>query len=226
MDVGETPGGYEDFTPGMGGDEEFYGYEEFNPDNMSPEEIEDLLKPFSTKMKRAIFYDNKLKRYHLSEKDEEILRNYFEINKFYEYQFEIIQNKNLRPFDKKLPLCTRFLLRVILPVVATVIYSYACLMLLQLALFNVILMGIMVIGLSKIWHFLNKFSFKYEYNYRTKDFKKHIEKANDEYFRAKGVVLVGGEEGKWLELQLPDTEDKYQNTEVAGMRPLSTATPG
>lgn len=128
---------------------------------------------------------------------------------FNKYTFDLNDNKKkLLPFRKKLPLFTRIALRFLLPFIVTILYSYACLMLLQLALFNVILLGIMIIGLSKIWKFFTKFSFKYEYNYRNKEFKKHIERANEEYFRSKGVVMVGGEEGKWIEFQLPDTEDK------------------
>lgn len=63
----DTPGGdaYYDYTPGMDANDD-YDELDLNLDHMSPEEIEDLLKPLSTKIRRIIYYDHKTKRYQLN----------------------------------------------------------------------------------------------------------------------------------------------------------------
>lgn len=70
-----------------------------------------------------------------------------------------------------------------------------------------ILLGIIIIYMGKLYNQMTKIAFKYDYNYRNAAFQKHIDKANDDYFRTKNVELVGLKEGLWLELQLPDNED-------------------
>jgi len=118
----------------------------------------------------------------------------------------IISDINLRPFHKKVPLHRKLVL-YLAAILVFLVYIYCSFILLQLALFNLILLGIIIIYMGKLYNQMTKIAFKYDYNYRNAAFQKHIDKANDDYFRAKNVELVGLKEGLWLELQLPDNED-------------------
>jgi hypothetical protein len=82
---------------------------------------------------------------------------------------------------------------------------YVSLLVLQLTLFNIIFLGIEVIYFKKLYNLLHGFEYKQDYNYRNGKFKRFIEAENLRFYRFKHQVeLVGGEEGKWLEIQLPD----------------------
>ena len=154
-----------------------------------------------------IKYDHQRNRYELSEEDvTEMIKYGVDPKKFTEVTGRIISDINLRPFQKKLPLHRKFVL-YLAAILVFMLYIYFSFILLQLALFNLILLGIIIIYMGKLYNQMTKIAFKYDYNYRNAAFQKHIKKANDEYFLNKNVELVGLKEGLWLELQLPDNED-------------------
>ena len=86
-------------------------------------------------------------------------------------------------------------------------YLYVSFIALQLALFNLILLGIIIIYMGKLYDMMTRYAFKFEYNYRNSAFQKHIQEANKQYFSNKNVELVGLQEGLLLELQLPENVD-------------------
>jgi hypothetical protein len=88
----------------------------------------------------------------------------------------------------------------ILTIILLIIYSYGCFILLQLALFNLIMLGVMLVYFNKLFMFFRAIVFRYDYNYRNQPFKKFIEKENDRFYIKKNIELIGGEQGKWLEL--------------------------
>lgn len=51
--------------------------------------------------------------------------------------------------------------------------------------------------------------FKQDYNYKNSPLKRFIEAENVRFYRSKHVELIGGEMGKWLELQLPDAIEDF-----------------
>ena len=57
----------------------------------------------------------------------------------------------------------------------TLLYLYINLIILQLALFNLIMLGVMLVWLRKFWGILQAVQFKFEFNYQTKAFKQFIE---------------------------------------------------
>lgn len=65
----------------------------------------------------------------------------------------------------------------------------------------------MVIYFSKLKTFLDQKAFKHEYQYQNSAFKKFIDDENNVYYKALNVELAGGEEGRWIEVQLPDNEE-------------------
>ena len=164
----------------------------------------DLLRPFSSRVKLVIFYNEKTKSYEISEKDRQIMQDYISFEDFYKTTHEIETSVKLRPFDKRTP-CLNTLGLVLMSFIVILIYLYVCFIILQLALFNPIMMGVMYVYFKKVFGFLTAIRFRYDYNYRNKDFKKFVEAENERFYRKeKNIELVGGEQGKWLELQLPD----------------------
>jgi Region found in RelA / SpoT proteins len=117
----------------------------------------------------------------------------------------------------------RWLLLKLLSLLIGVIYIYACTLVLQLALFNLILLGIMIIYFSKLTTALASWAMKHEYNFQNRDFKRYIENENKDYYRSINVELVGGEEGRWIEVQLPDNEEQFQNKIELGRSQSSLA---
>ena len=91
-----------------------------------------------------------------------------------------------------------------------ILYVYACLLILQLALFNLILLGIFIIYFFKMLSLFKAREFKTEYEYQNKKFREFIEAENKRYYLKLNVELIGGEYGKWIEIQLPDNEDDFK----------------
>ena len=87
---------------------------------------------------------------------------------------KIEKNRNLRPFEKRLP-CTRVLLLKLLSLIVLLIYTYVCFILVQLALFNIILIGIMLIYFGKVATVMQAYGIKQEEKYKTSAFKKFID---------------------------------------------------
>ena len=77
-----------------------------------------------------------------------------------------------------------------------------------MSLFNLIIVAISIVYLNKLWLLFSGIEMKLDLRYRTGPFQKFIEAENARYYSNKQVVLVGGEIGECLELQLPeDVED-------------------
>ncbi len=68
----------------------------------------------------------------------------------------------------------------------------------------------MTIYASKINHYMTAFQIKKEVKYQNQNFLKFIEEQNKKFFAEKNVILVGGTQGEWIELQLPDNEEEHQ----------------
>lgn len=62
------------------------------------------------------------------------------------------------------------------------------------------MLGVMVIYFKKVFMFLYSVTYRYKKNYKNAPFKKFIEEENVRFYRDKNIELVGGENGKWLEI--------------------------
>lgn len=85
------------------------------------------------------------------------------------------------------------------------IYIYVCAIILELALFNLIMFGIMLVYLSKLYWVVFGFARDIDLKYRNSPLKRFIEQENLRLYSMRGLFLIVGKEGKWLEVQLPDT---------------------
>ena len=91
---------------------------------------------------------------------------------------------------------------------------YTALLIVTLTMFNLIVLGVLVVYLLKLVYFLEGLENKQDDNYRNRPFRQFIAQQNTLHYDPKhSVVLVGGEQGRCLELQLPvDSEDPVVQT--------------
>ena len=87
-----------------------------------------------------------------------------------------------------------------------VFYLVICFVLLQLALFNLILLGLMIMYLYKIGDTFTAMIIKAEVKYQNKGFLDFL-KTQDELYKQNNITFNGGTQGAWIEVQLPDRED-------------------
>lgn len=71
--------------------------------------------------------------------------------------------------------------------------------------------GVMLVYLRKVYLFFHAIEYRYDYDYKNEKFKQFIEQENVRFYRTKNIELVGGEMGKWLELQLPDDIEEQES---------------
>ena len=81
---------------------------------------------------------------------------------------------------------------------------YVFFLIIQLALFNLVILGILIVFIKRFYVFLEAIRWKLKFNYRTKDFKKFIESQNETvYDKFDTPIKIECErEGSWLEFLL------------------------
>jgi hypothetical protein len=141
-----------------------------------------LSKPFSTKAKRNISWDEGALEYVMSDEDERILTPILSkhMDIFIKMLKDLSTQKYLRPFERSLPWYQKLLFKF-LWLVVVLLYLYVCFILLQLALFNLILLGLFLMGLVKINDTFTAATIKAELKYKNKDFLRFIKDKNEEF---------------------------------------------
>lgn len=173
------------------------------------------LKPFSSRVKLIVEFNFEERRYVLNPKDEDTLQAYLKLDEFLETTRQIESKKSLRPFEQNSP-WYRILGLWLISTSVLLLFIYMSLIILQLALFNFIMAGVMVVYLNKLYMGLHAIQYSQDYKYKNKGLKAFIEAENDRFYRNKNMELVGGELGKWLELQLPDdVEEQWTKEQMA-----------
>ena len=146
----------------------------------------------------------------MSDEDKGVFMRYdINLEEFKKSTKRIEGDVKLRPFDLKPPIW-RWMGIKILTLVPLVLYLYGSLLILQMSLFNLILLGIVCVYFSKLWTMLAALERRADISYRTGGFKSFIERENLRYYRLRKVELVGGEMGMWLELQLPEDVEELK----------------
>ena len=178
---------------------------------------DELIKPSSSRVKLVIDWqppmDGQPGRYILQEKDKRVFSEYMEPEKLEDTLRQLHENRDLLPQYKRVPCCTKFLC-LSLRLIITILYLYINLIILQLALFNLIMLGVMLVWLRKFWGILQAVQFKFEFNYKTKAFKQFIEDQNTNVYNPLSIELVGEQEGRWIEVQLPDDIEEFNENRI------------
>lgn len=87
---------------------------------------------------------------------------------------------------------------------------YGFLLVIQLALFNLVIVGIIYVFITKIYQFFEAFKEKWKFNYRTKDFTAFIEQQNNTVYTDLEIEIQTDREGNWLEFLLKDDEQMFE----------------
>ncbi len=160
--------------------------------------------PFSKRIKIRAKYNANLKQFTIKEKAR-IFMNDYGINqsRFNETLKMIEANKKMKAFERDVPIYRKIGLKFI-SLLPMLLALYFCFVILQLALLNIIMLGIMLIYLGKLQRMLLGFESRSNHRYKLKDLERFIAHENESYYHRHNLELVAEEEGKLIELQLPD----------------------
>ena len=160
---------------------------------------EDILKPASTRSKivvslkepkdangktRAFLSSDEI-IYELDPYDKVRMRLLVENEKFYKaYERTIEQvreNINYQPMKRRVNCCLQIFYYAI-QYILLLICIYFALLVIQLSLFNLVIMGILIKIIHNLYGLLDSIRWKLEFTHKTDDFKKFIDKQNNEVY--------------------------------------------
>ena len=98
------------------------------------------------------------------------------------------------------------------------VYLYCSLLIWQMSLFNLIIVAVSMVYFNKLWILFGAIEMKIDLRYRTTPLLRFIEAENTRYYASKNIVLLCGEIGECLELQLPDDMEDVKRMEAIGDR--------
>ncbi|CDW71062.1 UNKNOWN [Stylonychia lemnae] len=165
---------------------------------------------YTKRVKLRARYNEQALRFDIKEKVKVFLEHYnIDFNEFEGTLITIESDVNLRPFHNQAPLCRRILYKV-LSLLILLMSTYVCFIILQLALLNLIILVVMLIYLGKFYRMMNGLEQKATLKFKYKALNMFIENENLRYYRALNVELVADEDGRLIELQLPDDIDDFR----------------
>ena len=141
--------------------------------------------------------------------------------RFKDTQEHILNNVSLRPFEYKQPLFRWIGFRA-LSILIMLACTYTSLLIVTLTMFNLIVLGVLVVYLLKLVYFLEGIEMKQDDNFRNRPFRQFIADQNRQHFEPEfSVILVGGEQGRCLELQLPVESDESVNPKKDSLKSIN-----
>ena len=177
----------------------------------------DAMRPNSSRVKKVLNWDPKHREFEMDEKHKKDLQEFHIKNKHHWDEFEALY-KGLPPQDhpqiKKRSCCK-----------ATFLYSLAFLFLLglaylffivlQLALFNLIMLVVMAVWWWKLVKICKAIINRVLDNGRKSAFKAYIKKIKDlEWLKELSIEIQENDEGKWIEIHLNETADDNDNDRI------------
>lgn len=113
--------------------------------------------------------------------------------------------------------CLLTMLFLLFEAMIMIVFIYISFLIIQLALFNLVIIGIIFVILRKIFYIAETLRWKLMFDKKTKDFQKFIAKQNDNVYKNLGIEIAEEKEGLWLEFLLRD-DDKMFEEEIASRR--------
>lgn len=90
------------------------------------------------------------------------------------------------------------------------IILYIFFLIIQLALFNLVILGILIVFAKKIFQFVEAIRWKCRFSYRTKEFTKFIKEQNETVYSEMKIRIEYEREGSWLEFLLIEDENMFE----------------
>ena len=118
-------------------------------------------------------------------------------------------NVKYQPRKRKMPCYLEFPL-ILFECVFLLVIFYFFFLIIQLALFNLVILGILLVFIKKIFQFVEAIRWKCRFQYRTKEFTKFIQQQNEEVYQKLNIKIEYEREGSWLEFLLVDDEKMFE----------------
>ena len=186
--------------------EEEYDQEEDNSqqEDLTPDDIRRFYEPKPSDEKIILRYSAETKRYLFDKPEEDKAAEYgIESGEIWKVLSKLQHTKRNRPFENSAPIHVKGL-HWLVHILVMLLYSYFSFLVLQVTLFNLILLGLAIAMGRKLSKGLSKFFYKQSYKYQYGGFNRILKEANEGYFETKSAQITGGHEGRWLEIQLPE----------------------
>jgi len=217
--------------------------EEEDEEDLEDEDYEsnykdDILRPASTRSKivvnliepnkkndsskRQPFGPNDQVKYELDKYDKvrmQLLLPDQALYKAYKKTIDKLEEEiNLQPRKRKMP-CWYLAPAELIVWLLMIIVIYIFFLVIQLALFNLVIVGIIIVFTTKFWQFLQAFKDKFQFTYKTKDFLQFIGQQNVTVYNELDIPIEiqSDREGCWLEFMLKDDEMMFEQ-EIAKRR--------
>lgn len=162
----------------------------------------------STDSTLILLYNFKTSKYQFPNDDRDKLRGYYDPDIFYTKVLkEIISHPERMPFTQSIS----FYFQLFIKILKNIIFLGICVSLfytLFFFLFNPIVIFLFIGFLFWLSNSLDAFEEKIYTTKRNKPLQNFLKKINQmEEFISNGILVVAGEEGKWIEVELQDREE-------------------
>ena len=124
---------------------------------------------------------------------------------------ELERNIKYQPRKRTCP-CYLNLIMCFVELILMLIVIYVFFLIIQLALFNLVILGILFVFGNRIYVFLEAIRWKIQFTYRTKEFDKFIKSQNETvYDKFETQIKIECErEGSWLEFLLVNDDLMFE----------------
>lgn len=123
---------------------------------------------------------------------------------------ELSRRKDLHPWERSFSTCKKFGFSIA-KYLALFLYLILCFFAIQFALFNLIILGLMIMFLGRLSEKFTTFTIKREVKYQNEELIKFLHQ-QDLIYKDKNIKFTSGEQGKWIEVQLPDIDEDNSRT--------------
>lgn len=192
-------------------------------EDYDPDIRDDILKPASTRSKivvnlkepkdkttgkkRAFEKGDKIE-YELDPYDKVRMRLLKENEQLYkQYQETILKLESTpqyQPKKRSVPCYLKWPI-IFVEFILILVLIYAFFLVIQLALFNLVILGIIFVVMRKFIQILEAFRWKFQFSYKTKEFNAFIKEENLKYQKM-NIEIIPDREGQWLEFLLKEEE--------------------
>jgi hypothetical protein len=183
---------------------------------------EQEMRPSSSRVKKVLFWNSKTMKFEMEEKHINELRRDHIKNDEQWREFEgLYSNLNVRdhPQVKGRSLCMGLFLGFFALIICLLI-AYVMFVILQLALFNLIMLVVMIVWWYKLCKMCVAVITRCLDSRRKKSFKSYIHRIKDlEWLKALNIEIQENDEGKWIEIHLNETADDKEDDRILEEEP-------
>ena len=184
---------------------------DFNNNGQDGEDLGGEMRPSSSRVKKVLIWNSKRHEFEMSEEDKRELRDAHIKDDAHWQQFERMY-RDLPPADHptvKKHSCLKASLLYTLTMIFLFLVFYCFFIILQLALFNLIMLVVMVVSWYKLLGICRAIIRRVLDNGRKASFKRWIRTLKElPWLKEKSIEIQENDEGRWIEIHLNETADE------------------